>query len=109
MTVNYRYGGRDLGPLPAFLDRADLACRPSTAPWFYPPVVVDSSGQVLDRPSAWDTDQAKALCHACPARRDCLEHALTHHEQGGIWGGMTQKERAAETQRRYANQAARRG
>lgn len=41
------------------------------------------------------TRQAKAICAACPARAACLQHALTHPDDGrfGIWGGLSERER----------------
>jgi WhiB family transcriptional regulator, redox-sensing transcriptional regulator len=40
------------------------------------------------------TQQAKAVCAACPVRADCLAEALEHDLQG-IWGGLTDRERTA--------------
>jgi len=37
--------------------------------------------------------EAKKICNGCPVRNECLEHALTHHERYGIWGGTTTRER----------------
>ena len=40
-------------------------------------------------------ERARALeiCHSCPVRLQCLEHALTHHEDAGIWGGLSERAR----------------
>lgn len=38
-------------------------------------------------------DQAKRLCRRCPVATECLDHALTHAERHGIWGGLTTRER----------------
>lgn len=45
-------------------------------------------------------DDARALCAACPVREECLDHALTHNETEGVWGGLTAKERRALRRRR---------
>lgn len=37
--------------------------------------------------------QALEICAGCPVRRECLEHALAHGEQYGIWGGTREGER----------------
>ncbi|MBT2416167.1 WhiB family transcriptional regulator [Streptomyces sp. ISL-12] len=37
--------------------------------------------------------EAKELCGWCPVRRDCLNYALEHDLQDGIWGGLTEAER----------------
>ena len=39
--------------------------------------------------------EAKAICAACPVRRECLAFALRTQQFHGIWGGMTEEERAA--------------
>jgi WhiB family redox-sensing transcriptional regulator len=38
--------------------------------------------------------QAKAICQGCPAIQRCLDHALKVREPYGIWGGMSEDERA---------------
>lgn len=35
---------------------------------------------------------AKAICQECVVREDCLEYALAH-ENFGVWGGKTERER----------------
>lgn len=37
--------------------------------------------------------QAKAVCAACPVRDACLDWALEHNVEHGIWGGATERER----------------
>jgi hypothetical protein len=37
--------------------------------------------------------EAKNICHNCPIQQKCLDYALWHHEQHGIWGGLTEFER----------------
>lgn len=36
---------------------------------------------------------AKTVCHTCPVISDCLDYALTHREERGIWGGLSPRER----------------
>jgi len=38
---------------------------------------------------------AKAVCAACPVREPCLVHALASEERHGVWGGLSERERAA--------------
>ena len=37
---------------------------------------------------------AKKVCAACPVVSDCLSHALDTREPYGIWGGLSEIERA---------------
>jgi len=41
-----------------------------------------------------DVRPAKALCAACVVRSDCLDYALADPDLAGIWGGMSERERA---------------
>jgi WhiB family redox-sensing transcriptional regulator len=40
-------------------------------------------------------DEAKRICHDCPARKPCLDWALSHNVASGVWGGTTEEERHA--------------
>ncbi len=44
--------------------------------------------------------QAKAVCESCPVRRECLDYALENSLRNGIWGGLSEQERARERRRR---------
>ncbi len=39
------------------------------------------------------TTAAKAVCHGCTVRDECLEYALATGEKFGIWGGLSERER----------------
>lgn len=43
--------------------------------------------------------EARALCYACPVRRDCLADALENRVRYGVWGGMTERDRRAVLRR----------
>ncbi len=43
--------------------------------------------------SANQVEQAKAICHQCPVRKECLSHALENREEFGVWGGLDRDER----------------
>lgn len=58
----------------------DEAICPSTDPEIFHPTGGESA-----RP-------AKAICHRCPVRPECLQHALEHRETG-VWGGLSERER----------------
>ena len=40
------------------------------------------------------TREAKKLCMACEVRTECLDYAMVHGERFGIWGGLSERERA---------------
>lgn len=48
------------------------------------------------------TFTALATCDLCPVQAECLDHALSHDERYGIWGGTTESERARMKHRRRA-------
>lgn len=39
------------------------------------------------------TRDAKAICHGCVVRTECLEYSLLNGEKFGIWGGLSERER----------------
>jgi len=42
---------------------------------------------------------AKQICQDCPVLAECRTHALAATEAYGIWGGMSENERARQTRR----------
>jgi WhiB family redox-sensing transcriptional regulator len=44
--------------------------------------------------------RAKAVCQRCPVIEACLEFAMETNQKYGIWGGLTDKERASLKRRR---------
>jgi WhiB family redox-sensing transcriptional regulator len=65
---------------------ADAACADLSDVSFFPP---ERDGYVGGEEWALP---AKAICGGCPVRAECLEHAMAH-EDHGVWGGMTPRER----------------
>lgn len=49
-----------------------------------------------------DYTEAQRICDRCPVQPECLEHALTHNERYGMWGGRTERQRW-KIQRRRPN------
>ena len=64
---------------PAWMARA--ACREVDTAVFFP-----SRGEA--------TDEARAVCAACPVRRECLAYAVESEEEG-VWAGTSKRERRA--------------
>ncbi len=54
---------------------------------FFP---IGTTGPALDQ-----TEEAKAVCQVCPVKNDCLEWAITTHQDSGVWGGQSEEERRA--------------
>lgn len=70
---------------PPWMARA--ACAGMHPETFYPH---EGRGRPLDLDVI---NAALAIYARCPVRTECLEHAITHREDHGIWGGMTAQQR----------------
>jgi WhiB family redox-sensing transcriptional regulator len=64
------------------------SCRGPQAAVFFPPPQFERKDEKLERES-----RAKAICAACPVKRDCLDYAVSIREVHGIWGGLNEAER----------------
>jgi WhiB family transcriptional regulator, redox-sensing transcriptional regulator len=71
--------------------RSAAACLSADPELFFP---ISHSGPALEQVA-----DAKAICAACPVRRECLAFALQTEQTHGIWGGLTEQERAARRRR----------
>jgi WhiB family redox-sensing transcriptional regulator len=75
------------GPRPddrEWLPRA--ACRSVDPDLFFP---ISDTGASLEQAA-----RAKAVCAICPVQFECLMFALRSERLQGIWGGLTERERA---------------
>lgn len=54
----------------------------------------DPEAWFLDKSDVRLSGEAKKLCESCPVIQECGEFAIANHEQFGIWGGMTPRERS---------------
>jgi WhiB family transcriptional regulator, redox-sensing transcriptional regulator len=68
----------NLPPLPAFF--AEAACISADPDVFFP-----DKGE--------HSEEAQAICGACPVRVDCLEYAIAEDIHDGVWGGVTERKR----------------
>lgn len=60
----------------------------------YPPDVFFPSDGV-------GVDRARKICNAdCPVKEQCLEYALGHRIEHGVWGGTSERERRRILKRR---------
>lgn len=57
------------------------------------------------------TREALTICHSCPVSTPCLNDALAHGDQFGIWGGLsvTERRKLRRRQRRSKTPASLRG
>jgi len=72
---------------PRFDWRLAAACRDLDPDLFFP---IGAAG-----PAVAQIAEAKRICLACPVRKPCLDWAIRHCQDHGIWGGTTEKERQA--------------
>jgi WhiB family redox-sensing transcriptional regulator len=52
----------------------------------YPPTVFFPSDGV-------GVEKARKICATCPVAEQCLEHALDHRIEHGVWGGASERQR----------------
>lgn len=70
----------------SWMDHPGVKCKRLTE-FFYP-----------NTPSS-EVALAKAACNGvefgsvCPMREQCLQHAINYHEDFGVWGGMSERDR----------------
>jgi WhiB family transcriptional regulator, redox-sensing transcriptional regulator len=67
--------------------RVRAACRDADPELFFPEGVKGPALEAVAR--------AKRICSACPVRAYCLDWALSHRADFGVWGGRTEDERRA--------------
>ncbi|MDF3293674.1 MULTISPECIES: WhiB family transcriptional regulator [Streptomyces] len=65
--------------------RDKAACRDEDPELFFP---IGTAG-----PALLQIKGAKTVCERCPVADVCLEWALEHGEESGVWGGLSEDER----------------
>jgi WhiB family redox-sensing transcriptional regulator len=75
--AHYPLAERDIPPVLAYDDRA---CNGEDPNLFFPDRGVDAG-------------PAKAICHRCHCRAECLAWAVRTRQEFGVWGGTTPEER----------------
>jgi WhiB family redox-sensing transcriptional regulator len=66
---------------------ADGSCRSVAPEVFFPS---DGVG----------VEAARRICDGCPVQSPCLEYALVHRVEHGVWGGASERERRRIARRR---------
>nr|WP_078278565.1 WhiB family transcriptional regulator [Mycobacteroides franklinii] len=61
-------------------DRA--ACRGLPTSWWFP-----------EQGGSRECQLAKAICHGCPVKAQCLQYAIDVHDQHGIYGELSLRDR----------------
>lgn len=69
--------------------RTGAACAGYPVDWWVPD---NPDAGIRGKPIPGPSDQARAICAACPVAAACLEYAITWREEG-FWGGLTDHER----------------
>ena len=84
--------GDDLGRVVSFPGEFDeeawrrsAACRDVDPAVFFP---IGITGPAIEQIA-----DAKVICRGCPVRLVCLQYALTHRHDDGVWGGYDEVER----------------
>jgi WhiB family redox-sensing transcriptional regulator len=80
--------------------RADAECQADNATYFYAPSHFERKPEKDLREGI-----ARALCHRCQVREQCLEYSLRVAESHGIWGGLNELERKRLLRARAAQTA----
>ena len=65
--------------------RDTASCRDTDPDLFFP---VGTTGPALEQIAS-----AKAVCVECEVNAECLEYAISHNQDSGIWGGTSEEER----------------
>lgn len=65
--------------------RQNAACLDEDPELFFPD---GTTGAAFDQ-----IQRAKAVCRRCPVVRECLQWALDHNQEAGVWGGLNEEER----------------
>lgn len=61
------------------------ACLGHPPTWWFP-----EGHDAYERP---ETEKALRICYTCPVRHKCLQWALKHTDQHGIYAGLTPEQR----------------
>lgn len=77
---------------PETLDPATAWMRDGSCRTYPPSAFFPSDGAGVDA--------ARRICQTCPVQEPCLEYALEHRVEHGVWGGCSERERRRILKRR---------
>lgn len=62
---------------------------------------LDADPDIFFPPEGVNIREARAVCARCPVQEECLEYAIKHNIEFGVWGGMSviQREQLARKRR----------
>ena len=89
-----------VGTVPQYLDDMKSDTNPESEAdpelaWSQRALCSQVSPEAFFPEKGGSTREAKKLCLACDVRVECLDYAMTHGERFGIWGGLSERERAS--------------
>ncbi len=85
------------------MDRIDVDDQPSTDyDWMQAATCRGRSPSEFFPSDGVGVERARRMCAECPVRPECLEYALTHRIDHGVWGGCSERERRRILRRRRA-------
>ena len=87
--MNQQPGGEPLGLQAWWSWRTQAACRTADSALFFS---AEGEGH---RERHRRERRAKRICASCPVRVPCRTYAVAYREPYGIWGGLSERERAA--------------
>lgn len=92
-----------VGPGTAWAGEASLFTPPE--PWMQGASCASADPEAFFPLKGGSSRAAKNVCLRCDVRAECLAYALEHDERFGIWGGVSERERA-RMRRRLAERRA---
>lgn len=76
--------------------------RVSSTNWRDSALCAQTDPELFFPETGGSTKEAKKICKNCEVREQCLEYALQHKEQDGVWGGVSPRDRRKIIKQRKA-------
>ena len=71
----------------------EAACQHSPQEWFFGQEELPGMRRHRPTLTVSEVNRAISICVSCPVRIQCRDYALANHEEFGIWGGLTGRDR----------------